>query len=84
MCVNRIFVQAGIYDEFAKKFTAAVAAMRMGVGSDDSVQLGPVINSAARERIGAMIDDAVSKVRVCHWLHGSAATDSLLTHLGAL
>ena len=32
VCVNRIYVQDGVYDAFAEKFQAAVAKLRVGNG----------------------------------------------------
>ncbi|MDD9899598.1 MAG: NAD-dependent succinate-semialdehyde dehydrogenase [Alphaproteobacteria bacterium] len=61
ICANRIFVQDGIYDVFAKKFTAAVAAMKMGSGLDDDTDIGPVIASQAIEKVTRQLEDAKSK-----------------------
>ena len=43
VCANRIFVQSGIYDEFSKRFAAAVGDMKMGNGFDQGVVVGPMI-----------------------------------------
>lgn len=32
VCANRIFVQSGIYDEFAKKFADKVKSFKVGLG----------------------------------------------------
>ncbi|MBB5212126.1 NAD-dependent succinate-semialdehyde dehydrogenase [Microbulbifer hydrolyticus] len=61
VCANRIFVQEGVYEEFAKKFTAAVSALKMGNGVEEGVEVGPMINSGAVEDVKALVDDAVSK-----------------------
>ena len=63
VCVtpNRIFVQASIYDEFMKRFSEKVKAIKVGFGKDQGVTMGPVINLHARERIQGLVDDAVSK-----------------------
>ena len=63
VCVtpNRIFVQASIYDEFMKRFSEKVKAIKVGFGKDQGVTMGPVINLHARERIQSLVDDAVSK-----------------------
>ncbi|WP_281288922.1 NAD-dependent succinate-semialdehyde dehydrogenase [Rhizobium straminoryzae] len=61
VCSNRILVQAGIYDAFAAKLSARVAAMKVGPGTDADVQIGPMINKAAIEKIERHIRDAVSK-----------------------
>jgi succinate-semialdehyde dehydrogenase/glutarate-semialdehyde dehydrogenase len=61
VCANRIFVQAGVYDAFAEKLAAAVAKMKVGDGLGDPVQLGPLINSAAVDKVEEHIKDATSK-----------------------
>ena len=57
VCANRIYVQDGVYDAFAKKLAAAVEKMAVG----DPVQLGPLINSDAVDKVEEHIADAVSK-----------------------
>ncbi len=63
VCVtpNRIFVQASIYDKFMEKFVATVKGLKIGFGKDQGVNMGPLVNVAARERVMALIDDAVAK-----------------------
>ncbi|MFD1215252.1 NAD-dependent succinate-semialdehyde dehydrogenase [Microbulbifer celer] len=61
VCANRILVQEGIYDEFAKKFAAAVSELKMGNGTEEGVEVGPMINAAAVEDVKALVEDATSK-----------------------
>ncbi len=61
VCANRILVQDGVYDEFAKKLTVAVKRMKIGSGLDDGVEQGPLINQAAVEKIQEHLDDALAK-----------------------
>lgn len=61
VCSNRIYVQNNIYDEFAAKLVAAVAAMQVGSGLQDGVTQGPLINLAAVEKVEQHIADAVAK-----------------------
>ncbi|WP_428820600.1 NAD-dependent succinate-semialdehyde dehydrogenase [Microbulbifer sp. MCCC 1A16149] len=61
VCANRIFVQEGVYDAFAKKFTDAVNALQMGNGAEEGVEVGPMINAGAVEDVNALVEDAVSK-----------------------
>ena len=61
VCVNRFLVQDGIYDEFAEKLTAAVAAMKVGNGAEEGIVQGPLINEVGLEKVEAHVDDAVSK-----------------------
>ncbi|MGB5863585.1 MAG: NAD-dependent succinate-semialdehyde dehydrogenase [Sulfitobacter sp.] len=61
VCANRIYVQAGVYDAFAEKLTAAVKKMKVGDGFADGTDLGPLINPAAGEKVREHIEDAKSK-----------------------
>ena len=61
VCANRIYVQAGVYDEFASKLAAAVKKMDVGDGLSGPVQLGPLINAEAVEKVAEHIEDAVAK-----------------------
>jgi len=56
--VQRVLVHAEVYDRFADELVAAVAALRTGDPTADGVQVGPVINDAAAERIERWIEEA--------------------------
>ena len=60
VCSNRIYVQAGVYDEFAGKLSAEVANMKVGSGIDEGVVQGPLIDMNAVEKVEQHIADAVS------------------------
>ena len=61
VCANRIYVQAGVYDAFAEKLTAAVEKLKVGNGFGDGVNMGPLINTAAVEKVEEHIRDALDK-----------------------
>ena len=61
VCANRIYVQSGVYDEFAKRFKAAVDKLVIGDGLSDGVTTGPLIEAAAISKVQEHLDDAVSK-----------------------
>ncbi len=61
VCSNRIYVQAGVYDAFAEKLAAAVAALKVGDGLEDGVTAGPLISQSAVDKVEEHIADAVSK-----------------------
>jgi succinate-semialdehyde dehydrogenase / glutarate-semialdehyde dehydrogenase len=61
VCANRIYVQDGIYDKFAEKLAAAVSKFKVGPGTETGVTIGPLINSAAVEKVEEHIADAVGK-----------------------
>ncbi|WP_132053213.1 NAD-dependent succinate-semialdehyde dehydrogenase [Pseudocnuella soli] len=61
VCVNRILVQNGVYDDFMEQFIKAVAALKTGDVLDPEVQVGPLINKDGLKKVTAHIDDAVQK-----------------------
>ena len=61
VCVNRFYVQDGVYDEFVRKFAARVSDMKVGNGFDEGVVQGPLIEDAAIDKVQRHIDDALSK-----------------------
>ena len=61
VCANRLYVQAGVYDAFAKKLGAAVAKMKVGDGFGEGVTTGPMIDENAIAKVKEHIADAVSK-----------------------
>ena len=61
VCANRIYVQSNIYDDFVERFTAAVTQLKIGDGTTDGVQLGPLINERAVQKVERHLSDAVDK-----------------------
>src|SRR6201988_837518 len=61
VCVNRIYVQSGVYDQFAEKLVKAVEGLKVGNGLDPEVTQGPLIDYSAVEKVEEHIDDAVSR-----------------------
>ncbi|MGR9235204.1 succinate-semialdehyde dehydrogenase/glutarate-semialdehyde dehydrogenase [Rhizobium leguminosarum] len=61
VCSNRILVQASVYDRFAEKLCARVSTMKVGPGAGPPVDIGPMINAAAIDKINRHLEDALSK-----------------------
>ena len=61
VCSNRIFVQDNIYAPFIDKLTAAVSDLTLGAGTEEGVNVGPLINKTAANDVLAFIDDAVNQ-----------------------
>ncbi len=61
ICANRIYVQDAIYEEFAKKFAAAVADLRVGPAIDEATAVGPLVNEKAIEKVDDLVTDALAK-----------------------
>jgi succinate-semialdehyde dehydrogenase/glutarate-semialdehyde dehydrogenase len=61
VCANRLLVQSGVYDAFADKFASAVAALKVGDGFEEGVDIGPLIDEAACQKVEKHIADALAK-----------------------
>lgn len=87
VCSNRIYVQDGVYDEFATKLAQAVGEMQVGSGLQDGIAQGPLIDMAAVEKVEEHISDAVAKGAVLalggqrHALGGSFFQPTILTNV---
>jgi succinate-semialdehyde dehydrogenase / glutarate-semialdehyde dehydrogenase len=58
VCPNRVFVAEGIHDAFVEALAKRVAQLKVGRGAEDGVQIGPLINARALEKVEAHIEDA--------------------------
>ncbi|MFC5480417.1 NADP-dependent succinate-semialdehyde dehydrogenase [Massilia suwonensis] len=61
VCANRIYVQDGVYEEFAQKLVAAVGKLKVGNGVEAGVNQGPLIEEKAVVKVEQHIADALSK-----------------------
>ncbi|MCU7985660.1 NADP-dependent succinate-semialdehyde dehydrogenase [Shewanella sp. SM101] len=61
VCANRIYVQDGVYDEFALKLSTAVGKLKVGEGINEGITTGPLINAAAVEKVQSHLIDAIAK-----------------------
>jgi succinate-semialdehyde dehydrogenase / glutarate-semialdehyde dehydrogenase len=61
VCANRLLIQAGVYDEFAKKLRSAVAQLRIGDGLAGVTEQGPLIDAKAVAKVEEHIADALAK-----------------------
>jgi succinate-semialdehyde dehydrogenase/glutarate-semialdehyde dehydrogenase len=60
VCPNRVYLQASIYERFARAVTARVGSLRVGPANREDSQIGPMINRRAVEKIERHVRDAVT------------------------
>ncbi len=58
---NRFHVAEPVAGAFAGKLAERMGAMKMGRGTEDGVQVGPLIDEAAREKVGELVGDAIDR-----------------------
>ncbi|MFJ7754293.1 NAD-dependent succinate-semialdehyde dehydrogenase [Peribacillus muralis] len=60
VCSNRIFVHEAIQDAFIEKLVAKVKALKVGNGLEDGVDIGPLIDQNAVDKVQKQIDEALN------------------------
>jgi len=60
VCANRLLVQDGVFDEFAKRLVAKVRALSLGNGMEDGTEIGPLITDEAADDVMAFVEQATS------------------------
>lgn len=74
---KRMIVQNTIREEYTKKLSEALNALKVGDPIDESVAVGPLINRRAADRVSAQIQKAVSEgATLCS---GGVQTDCFVT-----
>ena len=58
---NRLLVHSSVAEQFATKLAAKMGAMTIGPGIEDGVQVGPLVDAAAVEKVTELVTDAVDK-----------------------
>jgi succinate-semialdehyde dehydrogenase / glutarate-semialdehyde dehydrogenase len=58
---NRFYVHESLADEFSAKLARRMGALTLGKGTQKGVDVGPLVDEKARDKVSALVDDAVSK-----------------------
>ncbi|WBQ06037.1 NAD-dependent succinate-semialdehyde dehydrogenase [Kribbella sp. CA-293567] len=58
---NRIYVHSSVLDAFATKLTERMSALKVGRGTEEGVDLGPLIDAKQRDKVKDLVDDAVAQ-----------------------
>lgn len=66
VCANRIYVQAGVHDEFVARLTEASKQLSLGNGMEEGVVIGPLINEEAMTFVKELVADAQAKGGTLH------------------
>jgi succinate-semialdehyde dehydrogenase/glutarate-semialdehyde dehydrogenase len=61
VCANRVYVQSGIAEEFTRRLTEEMAAMKVGNGLEEGVSVGPLIGPGAVEKVERHVAEAEEK-----------------------
>src|SRR6476620_11333451 len=58
---NRFYVHESLADEFSSKLARRMGALTLGKGTRKGVDVGPLVDEKARDKVSALVDDAVAK-----------------------
>jgi len=58
---NRFYVQAPVAEEFAGRLARRMSALKVGAGTDTGVQVGPLVNRDAVDKVEELVRDAVAR-----------------------
>jgi len=58
---NRIYVHESLIDEFGRRMAERMAGLVVGHGTEDGVDVGPLIDDAAQDKVSELVADAVSR-----------------------
>jgi succinate-semialdehyde dehydrogenase / glutarate-semialdehyde dehydrogenase len=61
ICANRVYVQKTIWDDFLEKLTEKVRRLSIDIGAKETVDIGPLINEEAVQKVQRHLEDAVQK-----------------------
>lgn len=87
VCANRIYVQAGIYDQFLAKFRQKVEEIKLGSPFEEGITMGALISEKAVEKVESHIQNALSLGAELvlggkrHELGGTFFQPTILTHV---
>ncbi len=57
---NRFLVHSSVAEEFTERLAAAMGRLRVGPGTDESTQLGPMVSAEQREEVAATVRATVA------------------------
>jgi succinate-semialdehyde dehydrogenase / glutarate-semialdehyde dehydrogenase len=58
---NRFHVAGTVADQFAEKLAAKLGAMKVGRGTEDGIEVGPLIDDNQRSKVAELVEDAVGR-----------------------
>jgi succinate-semialdehyde dehydrogenase/glutarate-semialdehyde dehydrogenase len=58
---NRFHVHASVAEEFTRRLAERMGALRLGRGTEDGTQVGPLIDEAGRTKVEELVSDAVDR-----------------------
>lgn len=61
VAANRFYVHESIAEEFTARLAERMGKMKVGHGTEEGVQVGPLVSADQRDKVRELVDDAVGK-----------------------
>ena len=58
---NRFLVHSDVADDFSSRLAERMGGLKVGRGTDDGVQVGPLVDAATRDKVAELVADAVDR-----------------------
>lgn len=81
VCTNRFIVQENILPRFLENLARALDKMSIGNGFDEGVQIGPLINDNAIQKVNRLVADAVEKGAKLYYAREKSSNPMILPPL---
>jgi succinate-semialdehyde dehydrogenase/glutarate-semialdehyde dehydrogenase len=62
---NRFHVHESVAEEFGRRLAERMGAMKVGRGTDDDVEVGPLIDDKQQAKVAELVEDALGKGATC-------------------
>jgi len=79
VCTNRFIVQESILPLFLEKLAQALDKMVMGNGFEDGVQIGPLINDKAIQKVNSLVKEALEKGAKIYYAKEQSSNPSIIS-----
>lgn len=81
VCTNRFIIQESILPFFLEKLAMAIDKMAMGDGFETGVQIGPLINDKAIQKVNSLVKDALEKGAKIYYAKEQSSNPSIVSPL---
>src|SRR6195952_160575 len=61
VAANRFHVHESIAEEFTSRLADKLGALKVGRGTEEGIDVGPLVDADQRDKVAELVDDAVSK-----------------------
>ena len=61
VAANRIFVHESIAEDFSSRLADRLGSMKVGRGTEEGTEVGPLIDENQRSKVASLVDDATAK-----------------------